>query len=220
MINDQLFDSIKKFSSERQNLLKQIRSSKLLNAKTSTNESIIMEAIFDNLTDLAREVRKNTESIDIAEAVCLGELDTAKKILAEDPSLANYWTPDGFTPLALACAFSGSKPMIELLLDTGAEINVYTTNKFIKVAPIHASMFGGNNDILELLLKRGANPNLDQENKTSYPLHEAVLRKDAKAIKILLKYEVNKTNKTKDGKTAYEKAVESNFKEGIDLLGN
>ena len=79
-------------------------------------------------------------------------------------------------------------------------------------------MFGGKNDILELLLKNGANPNLDQENRTSFPLHEAVMRKDINALELLLKFKADKNNKNKDGKTALDLAVETNFKKAQKLL--
>ena len=218
MNSDELFNLLQAFISARQNLIKEIRSSNLKTAQLLNGNSLILEALFNDFTDLSKLIRSKTERITLAEASALGELETVKKLISQDKKIVNSWTPDGFTPLSLACAFSGSVDTVKYLLKNGAEVNKVTKNQFIKVAPIHASMFGGRNDILEILLKNGAEPNLPQENEISYPLHEAVLRKDLLAIKILLRYGADRNIITRDGKTALTCANDSGFLEAVKLL--
>lgn len=218
MNKEELFNLLQELSSSKKNLIKEIESSNLRTAQLNDGKSLILEAIFNDFVDLAKIIRGKTEKISLAEACSLGDLDTITKLVDQDKTIVNSWTSDGFTPLTLACTFSGSVEIIEYLLKNGAGINIRTKSPFIKVAPIHASMFGGRNDILEILLKNGANPNLPQENNTSYPLHEAILKKDRKALEILLQYGADKNNVTKDGKTALDYAKEIGFLKGQELL--
>ena len=88
MNSDELFNLLQAFISARQNLIKEIRSSNLKTAQLLNGNSLILEALFNDFTDLSKLIRSKTERITLAEASALGELETVKKLIgtAEEKS--------------------------------------------------------------------------------------------------------------------------------------
>ena len=107
--------------------------------------------------------------ITIQAATALGRVDTVASLLDEDPSLLNGLYPDrphiDNTLLMLAAQYD-RVPVIELLLDRGAKVDVREPRDGW-TALLTAVKFKSVN-ALKKLLERGANPNLkDQEGVTA-----------------------------------------------------
>ena len=71
------------------------------------------------------------------------------------------WTPDGFTPLHIA-AFARNLEAARVLLEAGADPNVFATASFARVTPLGTCKFAGADEVAELLLAHGADPNLTE----------------------------------------------------------
>lgn len=73
-------------------------------------------------------------------------------------------------------------------------------------------------DILELLLNKGANPNAKVENFAKYPLNQAILKKQASSVKLLLSHKAN--TQISDSKTppAIIQAVKQQDIASLDML--
>jgi len=88
-----------------------------------------------------------------------GERDLVEAVLTDtDPNVRGN---DGTTPLLYA-TYYGHPDIVDLLLEKGADPNLYTTTDH-DTALIYASHFK-NNGIAESLLDKGANPNLENRS--------------------------------------------------------
>jgi len=80
------------------------------------------------------------------------DVNSVRASLKRDPNQAVIRDAGGFTPLHLA-ARSGRRQVIELLLDSGAEIDART--KF-EMTPLQFAAVHGHKDVVDLLVARGA----------------------------------------------------------------
>lgn len=119
---------------------------------------------------------------------------------------ANGYSEDGFTPLTLAAAF-GNEETVRALVAMGAQLELFSINEHIKVAPIHAAAFGANSGAISALLEAGANPNLTAEGGFT-ALHSAAQNNDAESIRVLLAAGADRTIKSDEGKEAVDYAKE------------
>lgn len=214
-VQDTIFDLLG--TNNDNNILSLLNNQQLLDAKTNDGNSIILRAIYYGKKDLAKEIQKHVQIIDIHEAAALGDFLVIENILKKDEKVINSWSNDGFSPLQLACAFSDSISIIRLLLDKGADINAISKNEKTIIGPIHAAVFGGNKEIVKCLIDYGVDINARQEGGFT-PLHEAASRDDIELLKILLDNGADKNAKTNDGKTPYTIAYEKNHKKFLEML--
>jgi uncharacterized protein len=104
--------------------------------------------------------------MDIYEACAAGKLTEVMSILAVRPELLNSFSPNGLTPLCLACQYSRSE-MAEFLVRHGADANLVSKDE-LNQAPLHFAAIIGNFDIIILLLRRNADRGLrDAFGKTA-----------------------------------------------------
>ena len=108
----------------------------------------------------------------------LGISTASGRISTTTPALANAFATDGFTPLHLA-AFFGKAESTRVLLDAGAEVNVYSRNDF-GVQPLHSAAAGRHHEVCRLLVAAGADLNARQREDYT-PLHEAARRRGRRA---------------------------------------
>src|SRR5262245_35428413 len=108
--------------------------------ETETHISPIMDALYHGRTDDANRLLAATspEALSVHEAAAMGVQPRIDQFLAEDPSLVNACSPDGFQPLGLACFF-GRRQAAELLLARGGELNTPARHPF-HVTALHAAM--------------------------------------------------------------------------------
>ena len=105
--------------------------------KTASGISLLQFAAYCRNKIAVELLRKHKSRIDIFEAVCVGDDETVKQHIEVNALLVNSFSPDGFTPLGLACFF-GHYDAAKYLIENGANVNTSSKNQF-NVAPIHSS---------------------------------------------------------------------------------
>jgi len=171
---------------------------------SQTPESPILAALYNRKRDEAERLAADGV-LTIWEAAALGRDARVRELMRQEPSLANEWTPDGWTPLMLA-AFFATASTVRLLLDHGAEIDVSARNA-MKVQPLHAAVGARNRDSVELLLDRRADPNARQQIGYT-PLMGAASAGREDLVLLLLSRGADASLVSEDGKTAESIALE------------
>jgi len=72
----------------------------------------------------------------------------------EQPALFDSYSPEGFSPLALAAHF-GHRETVEFLLGQHVNIDAVSRNE-LEVTALHAALYGRKREIARLLIERGA----------------------------------------------------------------
>jgi uncharacterized protein len=161
--------------------------------------SPILTALYHRQPEDARRLADAAPALTIWEAAALGRNDRLDALLHEEPSLADAYAPDGFTPLALA-AFFAPAPTVARLLAAGADVARAATNE-MRVQPLHAAVAARNVDAVRLLLDRGADPNARQQVGYT-PLMGAAGSGRDDLVDLLLHHGADPTAVADDGKTA------------------
>jgi cytohesin len=125
---------------------------------------------------------------DIHDAIENRDRDEVKDNLLADPSVVHAEDGVGNRPLHIA-AYTGQPELVELLLDSGAEINALGD---MKRTPLHCAAMEAEPAVAEILLKRGADAALVGFHGNT-PLFYAVQGQliPTEVAKILLKYRVS-----------------------------
>jgi len=185
--------------------------------KTAQGISLLQFAAYCRNSEAVKLLRGYTPSPDVFEAASIGELETVKHCVEQDPALAGFVSPDGFTPLGLAAFFS-HPDIVRWLLDRGADPNKASNNP-MKVAPLHSACAIAHYDIAEMLIGAGAAVNTRQSGGVA-PIHSAAYSGHTRLVKLLVDHGADTDAVTDDGKTAYAMAVEGNHPETADYLRN
>lgn len=178
--------------------------------------SAIMQALYTGRADIAKLLQDARSELDIFEAASLGLADCVTALIVNDSSLANVWSPDGFTPLHFACFF-GQEETARLLLNRGAEVNVASRNP-TTVMPLHSAAAGRNLAIVRMLLEHKADTNAKQQAGWT-PLHAAAQNGDQEMLELLLKYGADPSLANEAGVTATQLAREKGHTELLRRLG-
>jgi ankyrin repeat protein len=144
--------------------------------------------------------------LDVFTAAALGYPDRLRSHLDDDPTLANAFASDGFTPLHLA-AFFGKAESARILLEAGAEVNVYSRNDF-GVQPLHSAAAGRHHEVCRLLVAAGADLNARQREDYT-PLHEAAQHGDVELVELFLSAGADPTAVMSNGQTPADTAEAS-----------
>jgi ankyrin repeat protein len=130
--------------------------------------------------------------IDICTAAHTGDLNRAKELLDEDPTLVNrapdyvtYYIGSG-TPLKNAAA-KGHIEIVKLLLERGADPNFPEEGIAPHGHALYAAVANGHFEIAKLLLEHGAYPNPEVESSAD-ALSMAMMNKDEKMVELLCSY--------------------------------
>ena len=122
-----------------------------------------------------------------------GDIEAVKQHLAAGADVNathGHWTT---TPLHCA-AYGGCNEVVELLIESGADVNAKIVNAKIENAndvngmtPLHEAAFGGYKEIAELLIAKGADVNA-KSRFDGTPLDEAVRMKCTQIADLLRKH--------------------------------
>lgn len=130
-------------------------------------------------------------------------LKTIKALLDSAKNIANYGSTEGVTPLHIASA-QGNVPLIELLLEYGAIINV---QDFDGDTPLHEAALAGQHEALITLLYAGADPEIKNTPNGFTPFHLACCKGYYPNIDSLYPFVYDINEETSTGDTALHYAV-------------
>jgi uncharacterized protein len=123
-------------------------------------------------------------------------------------------TAAGSTYLHTA-ALKGQKKVVQLLLDYGASIEAIDRNG---ATPLHDAALGGNPEVIAVLLDRGAHVDAIEEGSGSTPLMLAAAMGRTHAVFLLLGRGANPAIKDHQGRTALDRAKETEDEDLVRLL--
>lgn len=165
-----------------------------------------MQALYEGKTEEARAIAAGRTDLDVFEAAALGDVDRLREVLDEDPSAANGWSDDGFTPLHYA-AFFGHPEAAGLLIGRGADLEARSTNRefALDAAPLHSAAAAGRRDVCEVLLDAGADVNAVQHGGYT-ALLDAAANGSEELVELLLERGADASTRLTDGRTAADLA--------------
>ena len=187
----------------------------LARSRDENGVSVIMKTMYYGKRDVAGALLESGVELDVFEAAATGKTDRLRTVIANDASLANAYSPDGFTPLGFAVFFAQPE-VVKALLDLGSEVNT-PSRESMKVTPLASAAAAKQTEIARLLIAHGANVNA-RAASGHIPLHEASANGNVELVKLLIESGADVDAKTDDGKTPLDFATEYNRPEVIALL--
>jgi ankyrin repeat protein len=187
----------------------------LARTKDQNGVSVIMKATYYGKKDVVAALLDSGVELDVFEAAATGNTAQLRGLIADDPSLVNAYSPDGFTPLGFAVFFSQPE-IVKALLDAGADVNL-PSRESMKVTPLASAAAAKQTDIARVLIAHGANVNAKAASG-HIPLHEASANGNAELVRLLIDSGADVNAKTDDGKTPLDFAVEYKRDDVVDLL--
>ncbi len=177
----------------------------LANECDENGVSAIMNARYRGQTEVVALLLASGITLDVFQAATLGHADRVRELLDADPRQVDAWSPDGFTPLHLACFF-GQEPVVRLLLERGAQPGAVARNP-MRVQPLHSAVAGRQTEIVSALLERGAPVN-GRQHLGWTALHEAANQGNREMSEILLRNGADPAAANEEGKTPNDVALE------------
>lgn len=148
-------------------------------------------------------------SLNIYEAVCIGELEIVRSLLDQRPENLNIPSPDGFSLLGYSCFFNQPAIARYLVMEKGANPNLASANAF-KVTPLHSACAIASYPLTLLLLNYGADVNARQQGGVT-PLHSAAHHGATELVRLLIEKGADIQARTDKGETALSFAEKGSF---------
>jgi ankyrin repeat protein len=187
----------------------------LANGKTEQGVSFLLMAAYHRNSGAVDLIRSKKDSIDLYEAAAIGDLPIVKESVEQGKAALNSFSPDGFTPLGLACFFN-HLDVAGYLIEKGADVNIHSNNAF-NVAPVHSACSISSYELTALLLQHGAKANVRQAGDVT-PLHQAAHNGQTKIALLLLENGANANAKTTKGESPLQMALEKSHYETAQLI--
>lgn len=148
-------------------------------------------------------------------AITDGSEDTVKTLLTAGASVSQVDSL-GNTPLHLACSVPLTPPIVQLMLDRGADPKIANKNGDV---PLHIAAETGDANILEILSHVTEKAALNQKNSAgNTALHVATLRGARAIAQKLIAIGADPNAKNADNSTALQLAVDSDSTDLVDAL--
>ena len=127
---------------------------RLLTAKDRLGNTALIMAVDSGHQEVAELLLSSGVQPDIYEAAAIGKTDLVATLGQEQPALFDSYSPEGFSPLALAAHF-GHRETVEFLLEQNVNIDAVSRNQ-LEVTALHAALYGRKREMARLLIERGA----------------------------------------------------------------
>jgi ankyrin repeat protein len=178
----------------------------LVNARNENGISVVLFSLYNGKNEIARLLIDRGARLDLFEAAASGTQERVEQLLQKDPGTISSYSSDGWTALHLA-VFFGRVNIVHLLLSKGANIDAPSRNDQL-VTPLHSALANPHNSAVgQLLIGAGASLNV-QQSQGYTPLHYAAANGLDQVVKSLMAHGIDTTIKDRQGKTAFDVAVE------------
>ena len=181
-----------------------------------TELSEAMRVLYARGREAAEPFLPPAEELTVFEAAAFGRGARLGELLSAQPELVSTFSPDGFTPLHLAC-FSGGAETARLLVEHGADLEAVSQASFARVRPLGTASFSGHRGSAAVLLAAGADPNGRGEGGFT-PLHTAAQNGDLELVRLLLGHGADPAVGADDGRAPADLAREAGHEECAALL--
>ena len=114
----------------------------------------------------------------------LGDVARMRVLLAENPKLVHERDKEGSTPLHWA-AWKGHANVVDLLLESGADIQAHNENFHWGTTALHAAAHGNHRAAAEVLLAHGADVNAVRSTGSGTPLEETKVHNATAVARVL-----------------------------------
>lgn len=176
-----------------------------------------MRALYQRGRELAETLAPPDERLDVFLASALGRVERLRSLLDAEPQLVKAFSPDGFTPLHLAC-FSGGAEATRLLIERGAPLEERARHPFAQVPPLGTAAFSRDLESARALLDAGADSN-GRAGLGFTSLHTAAQNGNVALVGLLLERGADPTIAADDGLTAADRARAAGHEDVLILLG-
>lgn len=211
---DEFLEAIRKNDSPK--ILQLLKTQPTLaDLRDPSGVSAVFLALYGGNNQAAEEIASKRSSLDVYEAAALGNLSRLKSLLSNDKSLSESYSPDGFTPLALA-AYMGQKETARYLLENGSDPNAVAKNETGFTA-LTGAVSQNHTEVVKMLVENGANVNHTYEGGFT-PLMHAAYSGNLELVKLLLEHGADPNSKNSEGKTPLGFAREKGHETIVELL--
>ena len=187
----------------------------LVNARTEEGETLILMAVYNGAREVADMLLARGAQLNLWEAAAVGNLSRLQASLAEDPTLLNAYSHDGWTALHLT-AFFGHEAAAAYLLAEGADPRAYSKNGMGNTA-LHAAMAGRHSVLARRLVTAGADVNA-RDSAGWIPLHHAAYNGDLAMAQLFIEQGADVNAGNSQGQTALQLAEQRGHQAIADLL--
>jgi len=212
------FDAIR--SGDRDRVSRMIASDEgLLRAQDENGLGPFMVAKYSGRNEIAallldKGIEKGVE-LDLYDACMAGAGQRVADLVGWDADLIKSYSPDGWTPLHLACFFN--QPAIaEMLILRGADVQARSRNA-MQNAPLHAAAAGRSRDAVRILIEHGADVNACQHGGWT-ALHAASQNGDVEMVRLLIAGGAHVHTRADNNQNALDLALTKGHQAVVDLL--
>lgn len=149
---------------------------------------------------------------DIFNVARTGTVDEAKALMKHSPDCINDVSPEGYSPLILAC-YRGNVEVADFLIQHVKDINAVSGMG----TALMAATVKGNVGIVKKLLEKKADPNIPDSNGTTALIYASIF-KNYEVADFLIKANADPHTKDNRGNSAIDYAILSNDDKLIQIL--
>lgn len=187
----------------------------LLAAKDEKGLGVYATARYSGRSEVAALLLEKGVELDIFAACMAGTKERLLQLIDEKPERVSEYSPDGWTPLHLACFF-GQPELAAELMARGAEVNARSRNPMENTA-LHAAAAGRDQEAVCLLIEHGADVNARQHGGWT-ALHAASQNGDVEMVRLLIGAGADVGARAENQQSALDLAMTKGHQTVVDVL--
>jgi len=187
----------------------------LLSAKDETGRDPFTAAKYAGRNEIAALLLEKGVPLDLFAACIAGAEQRVVELAGRDRASINNYSPDGWTPLHLACFF-GHATIAEALLVHGADVHAQSHNAMQNM-PLHAAAAGKNCDAVRILIEHGADVNARQHGGWT-AIHAAAQNGDVEMVRLLIASGADVQARAANNQNALDLALTKGHQAVVNLL--